>query len=45
MLKIDLQGYEPAVLAGACGVIDKRAIQTVFFELNSARKGSFSCSA
>ena len=33
-LKIDVQGYEPAVLVGACGLIDRGAIQMIFFELN-----------
>ena len=34
LVKIDVQGNEPEVLAGAEGLLRKRAIKTIFLELN-----------
>ncbi len=45
LLKVDVQGHEPAVLAGSRGLIGRRAIRTIFFELNWNRSQPDSCPA
>ncbi len=45
LLKIDVQGNEPQVLAGARQLIARRAVSTLFFELNWASEGQVDCPA
>ncbi len=45
LTKIDVQGNEPEVLAGAAGLIARRALKTIFFELNWNRENPAACPA
>lgn len=45
LLKVDVQGNEPGVFAGARGLIERGAIQTIFFELNWDRRDPGQCPA
>jgi FkbM family methyltransferase len=45
LLKVDVQGNEPAVFDGARGLIARGAIRTIFFELNWNRKNPEDCAA
>lgn len=45
LLKVDVQGNEPAVFEGARGLIERGAIQSIFFELNWDRLDPDRCPA
>jgi FkbM family methyltransferase len=45
LLKVDVQGNEPAVFDGARGLIERGAIRTIFFELNWNRQNPSDCPA
>lgn len=45
LIKLDIQGQEPAALRGALDLLDREAISTIFMELNWAAPGGSSCPA
>lgn len=45
LIKIDVQGNEPEVLAGAKRLIQTKALRTIFFELNWNHQDPNSCAA
>jgi FkbM family methyltransferase len=45
LIKIDVQGNEPAVLAGANKLLDQRYLPTIFTELNWNRENPENCQA
>lgn len=45
LIKLDIQGQEPAALRGALNLLDSEAISTIFMELNWAPVGNPSCAA
>lgn len=45
LLKVDVQGHEPAVFDGARGLIERKAVKTIFFELNWNRNDPTRCPA
>jgi FkbM family methyltransferase len=45
LMKVDVQGNEPAVFEGARGLIERGAIRTIFFELNWNRENPGQCPA
>ena len=45
LVKIDVQGNEPDVLAGASELIRRRALRTIFFELNWNHEDPANCPA
>lgn len=45
LLKVDVQGNEPAVFEGARGLIERGAIRAIFFELNWNTQDPAQCSA
>jgi len=45
LMKIDIQGQEPAALRGAARLLRERRIDTIFIELNWAPAGTVSCPA
>jgi FkbM family methyltransferase len=45
LLKVDVQGHEPAVFEGARGLIERGAIRSIFFELNWNHQNVDQCPA
>jgi FkbM family methyltransferase len=45
LLKVDVQGSEPAVFRGARNLIERKAVRTIFFELNWNHDNPMQCAA